>query len=233
MAISINLLHEKHTQERQRQRDPLKLGVYVLVGIIACFLFYYLFAWFSAQRLFNQRDDLKGRWEKTQRDASAVTQFELEMKATAAASTALNTRIEKRFFWGPMLDVIYRVVPPEIQLTNFIGTNPRKGDVASMQLDGVAAGTEPRAAAEKFRQALLAALEAKYRETRERAGLPPSSSGLSCLFRLLEDQTGVTAKVDGKELPTAKFIMDVKMRKPYAVAPTPPPPPPRPAKPKG
>ena len=89
--ISINLLHEKHQQERQRQRDPLKLGVYVLGGIIACFLAYYLFAWFGAQRIFNQRDDLKARWEKKQRDAAQVTQFEAEMKSTLRRVVCLAT----------------------------------------------------------------------------------------------------------------------------------------------
>jgi Tfp pilus assembly protein PilN len=220
VAISINLLHEKHKLERQRQRDPLKLGAYLLGGIIACFLAYYLFSWFSVQRVFNDRDDLRARWEKKQRDATQVTQFEAEMKSTSAASNALNVRIEKRFFWGPVLDVLYRTVPGEIQLTNFIGSSPRRVDLASIQLDGIAAGTEPRAVAEKFREALLAALRAKYRD-------------VSCLFRQLEDQAGVTAKFDGKDLPTAKFVMDVRMRKPFAAAaPTPAPPPPKP-KPKG
>jgi Tfp pilus assembly protein PilN len=205
VAISINLLHEKHKLERQRQRDPLKLGAYILGGIIACFLAYYLFAWFSAQRVFNERDDLRARWEKKQRETAQVTQLEIEMKSMAAASTALNNRIEKRFFWGPVLDALYRTVPGEVQLTNMVGSNPRKSDLATVQLDGVAAGTEPRAVAEKFRAALLAALGAKYRD-------------VSCLFRQLEDQSGVTARFDGKELPTAKFVMDVKMRKPFAPA---------------
>jgi hypothetical protein len=182
--------------------------------------------------VFSKRDDLKASWEKKQRDTAAVTQLEVEMKSMAAASVALNTRMEKRFFWGPMLDVIYRSVPAEVQLTNFGGSNPRKGEVISMQLDGIAAGTEPRAVAEKFRLALLTALEAKYREVREKAGLPPMPSNLSCLFRQLEDQSGVTAKIEGKEFPTAKFVMDVKMRKPYAAVPPPPVTPVKP-KPKG
>jgi Tfp pilus assembly protein PilN len=229
VAISINLLHEKHKQERQRQRDPLKLGVYVLGGIIAFFLAYYLFAWFGAQRIFNQRDDLRAQWDKKQRETSQVTQLETEMKSMAAASTALNNRIERRFFWGPFLDVLYRVVPPEIQLTSFSGASPRKNDMVIVQLDGIAAGAEPRAVAEKFRLALQTALDAKYREIRERSGLPIVPTGVSCQFRQLEDQSGVTAKIEGKELPTAKFVMEVKLRKPFAPAP---PPPTTPAKPK-
>jgi len=232
VAISLNLLHEKQTQERQRQRDPLKLGVYVLGGIIACFLAYYFIAWFGAQRIFNQRDDLKAQWEKKQRDTSQVTQLEIDMKSTSAASTALYNRIERRFFWAPFLDVLYRVVPPEIQLINFSGVNVRKGDMVTVQIDGIAAGAEPRAVAEKFRLALQTALDAKYREIREKSGLPPLPTGVSCQFRQLEDQSGVTAKIDGKELPTAKFVMEVKLRKPFAPAPPPPPTPVKP-KPKG
>ena len=232
MAISINLLHEKHEAERQRQRDPLKLGTYLLVGVIALMLAYYLFVWLSVQRVLNARDDLKGRWEKKQRDTAAVTQLEQDMKSMAAASNVLNTRIEKRFFWAPMLDVLYRVVPPEIQILNFNGLNPRKAETITMQIDGIAAGVEPRAVAEKFRLAMLTALETKYREMREKGGLPPHPSGVSCLFRTLEDQPGVTTKLEGKELPTAKFVMDIRMRKPLAAAPPPPPQPPRP-KPKG
>ena len=33
MALNLNLLHEEFTQERQRKRDPLKLGIKGLIGI--------------------------------------------------------------------------------------------------------------------------------------------------------------------------------------------------------
>jgi Tfp pilus assembly protein PilN len=219
VALSINLLHEKHKLERQRQRDPLKLGVYVLAGIVACFLAYYLIAWAGSQGKFNRRDDLRAQWEKKQREAAQVTQAEVDMKLTAAASTALSNRIEKRFFWGPVLDLLYRTVPPEVQVSAFNGSNPRRGDFATVQLDGTAVGTEPRAAAEKFRNALIAALGAKYRD-------------VTVSFRQLEEQPGVTLKLEGQELPTARFTLDLKLRKPSAPAAPTPTPPPRP-KPKG
>lgn len=220
MALSINLLHEKHRSERDRQRDPLKLGVYVLGGIIACFLAYYLYAWAGAQGTFTQRDDFRARWEKKQREASQVTQLEADLKATSAASETLNNRIEKRFFWGPVLDVLYRTVPTEIQLSNFSGSNQRRADTVVVQLDGVSAGAEPRAVAERFRNALIVAFGAKFRD-------------VSCTFRQLEEQPGSTVKVDGQELPTAKFTLDLRFRKPFApAAAAPPAPPPRP-KPKG
>ena len=219
MALSINLLHEKHKLERQRQRDPLKLGVYVLGGIVACFLLYFLYAWAGSQGKYNRRDDLLAQWEKKQREAAQVTQAEADLKLTAAASTALSNRIEKRFFWGPVLDLLYRTVPPEVQVSGFNGSNPRRGDFATVQLDGMAVGTEPRAAAEKFRNALIAALGAKYRD-------------VTVSFRQLEEQPGVTLKLEGQDLPTARFTLDLKVRKPSAPAAPAPTPPPRP-KPKG
>jgi len=219
VALSINLLHEKHTLERQRQRDPLKLGVYVLAGIVACFLAYYLYAWATSQGKFGKRDDLRAQWEKKQREATAVTQLESDMKLTAAASVALNNRIEKRFFWGPVLELLYRTVPPEIQVSSFSGSNPRRADFVSVQLDGMSAGTEPRAVAERFRNALIAALTAKYRD-------------VTCTFRQLEEQSGVTLKVEGQDLPAARFTIDLRFRKPSAPAAATPTPPPKP-KPKG
>lgn len=215
MAFSINLLHEKHKLERQRQRDPLKLGVYVLVGIVACFLAYYLIAWAGSQGKFNRREDLLAQWEKKQREGAQVTQLEADMKLTAAASTALSNRIEKRFFWGPVLDLLYRTVPPEIQVSNFIGSNPRRADFVTVQLDGTSAGLEPRAAAEKFRNALIDTFGIKFRD-------------VTCTFRQLEEQPSVTVKVEGKDLPTARFTIDMKFRKPFSPVAPPPVAPPKP-----
>ncbi len=219
MALSINLLHEKHKLERQRQRDPLKLGVYLLGAIVACFLAYYLIAWAGSQGKFNQRDELRAQWEKKQRETAQVTQLETDMKLTAAASTVLGNRIDKRFFWGPVLDLLYRTVPPEIQVSNFNGSNPRRGDFATVQLDGTSAGPEPRAVAEKFRTGMIAALSANYRE-------------VTVSFRQLEEQPGITMKVEGQDLPSARFTLDLKFRKPAAPAAAVPTPTPRP-KPKG
>ena len=38
MALNLNLLHERILEQRQRQRDPLKLGM-IFVGAIAALLF--------------------------------------------------------------------------------------------------------------------------------------------------------------------------------------------------
>jgi hypothetical protein len=43
MALQLNLLHEEILEQRQRQRDPLKIGLFVLAGCGAILFLYY--AW--------------------------------------------------------------------------------------------------------------------------------------------------------------------------------------------
>ena len=40
MALHLNLLHEEIFEQRKRQRDPLKIGMMVLVGLGALMLLY-------------------------------------------------------------------------------------------------------------------------------------------------------------------------------------------------
>jgi hypothetical protein len=41
MALHLNLLHEQILEQRQRQRDPLKIGTIVLIGFgVVLFLYY-------------------------------------------------------------------------------------------------------------------------------------------------------------------------------------------------
>ncbi len=42
MALHLNLLHEEILEQRQRQRDPLKIGMMVLGALGALMLAYYL-----------------------------------------------------------------------------------------------------------------------------------------------------------------------------------------------
>ena len=49
MALHLNLLHEEILQQRQRQRDPLKIGMLVLSSCGALLFLYY--AWNAYQTL--------------------------------------------------------------------------------------------------------------------------------------------------------------------------------------
>ena len=42
MALQLNLLHEQISEQRQRQRDPLKIGMMVLGALGAIMLLFYM-----------------------------------------------------------------------------------------------------------------------------------------------------------------------------------------------
>lgn len=216
MALTINLLHEQQKLERQKQLDPLKLGIYFIVSIIAFFVAYYAYEYFGSQSKFGRRDDLKAQWSKKEKELSGIAQAESEAKATTALSTLLTYRIDNRFYWGPFLETLAKNVPTEVQIISLNGTNVRKSEIVSVVLDGIAAGPEPRAAAEKFRNSLIAGIGTNYK-------------GVTVTFRTL-DEAGGTARVDDKDLPTARFSLRLEFRKPFSPVPPPPTPAPTPKK---
>lgn len=210
MALAINLLHEQQKLERQKQLDPLKLGIYLIVGIVTFFVAYYAYEWFSSQSKFNRRDDLKAQWAKKEKELAGINQAETDARNVNALATLLSYRIDNRFYWGPFLETLSRIVPPEVQIFSFTGGHARRAETVSVTLDGIAAGPEPRAAAEKFRNLLIAGIGAKYQ-------------GLTVTFRSL-DEAGGTVKLEDKDLPTARFSLRLEFKKPFPpVPPTPTP----------
>ncbi|MBS0656912.1 MAG: hypothetical protein JSR82_01535 [Verrucomicrobia bacterium] len=214
MALTINLLHEQQKLERQKQLDPLKLGTYLIASIVAFFVVYYVYEYISSQSAFGQRDDLRAQWSKKEKEISGIAQAETEARTTIAQSTLLSYRIENRFYWGPFLECLTRNVPPEVQIVSLSGVNIRKSNSISVTLDGLAAGAEPRAAAEKFRNTLI-------------AGIGKCFERVSVNFRTL-DESGGTAKVDDKDLPTARFSLRIEFVKPHPPEPPAPTPTPTP-----
>lgn len=205
MALTINLLHEQQKLERQKQLDPLKLGTYLIISIVAFFVAYYAFEYLTSQSTFGKRDDLRAQWAKKEKELSGIAQAEAEAKSAIALSTLLTYRIDNRFYWGPFLEALARQVPPEVQIVGLSGTNVRRSDTIVVTLDGLAAGPEPRAAAEKFRNTLI-------------AGIGKSYERVSVTFRSLEESGG-TAKVEENVYPTARFSLRVEFKKPLPTSP--------------
>jgi len=65
MALQLNLLHEEILEQRQRQRDPLKIGMLVLSSCGAILFLYY--AWNAYQAL-----QIKGRLTSVDRARALV-----------------------------------------------------------------------------------------------------------------------------------------------------------------
>jgi Tfp pilus assembly protein PilN len=197
MALHLNLLHEEISEQRQRQRDPLKIGMLVLCSLGAILFLYY--AWNAYQTL-NIKAKLSGidaEWKKLEPKVTAAQKRSAELTSLINTTRVLDDYIDNRFFWGPFLEKLARCVPPNAQLTNMeanIGDEER-GGVVTVTLDGVAAAREPRSAAEDLRQMLLEQLGKSYHEVKAE-------------FKTLEDVETV-ANLNGTNVPMARYLLSI------------------------
>jgi hypothetical protein len=77
-----------------------------------------------------------------------------ELNGIISTTKTLDTLIDRRFYWAPLLEKVAHCVTPNIQITSLEGAvEDDKG--ITITLDGVAGGREPRGVAEDFRQMLL------------------------------------------------------------------------------
>lgn len=205
MPLTLNLLHEEQKQHQARQRDPLKLGVLGLVGIALLFMGYYAVRLIGSNALTSRLHARQAEWARQEPLSRAALTQEAELNLTLGAAASVTKRIEERFYWAPLLDTLQRMVPPGVQILSLSGNNDVSSEKVLLGLDGIAAGVEPRAAAEQFRIALADALSKKF-------------PGAVSSFRSLEEATGL-ATLAGKPLPTAKFSIDITLKKTAAAPP--------------
>ena len=209
MPLTLDLLHEEHKQLQQRQRDPLKLGLYALGGVAALFMAYYGYRVISVGSLSGEVAAREAEWKKQEPLSTTAEKQEKEMTDKLAVAAAVSRRVENRFYWAPVLDVLYKTVTNNVQIMSFGGGNDIKDDKIRLVVEGMAAGTEPRAAAEQFRIALAENFGKNY----------PAASAT---FRSLEESSAMV-NVNGKPTPNARFTIDLDMKKPIVDAATPPP----------
>lgn len=207
--LRLNLLHEQHAAAAQAKRDPLKLGLYALGGVALLLAAYYVFRLTSVGSLQGtlaaRQAEFATKYEGMLKTADAR---EKELTALVATGVALKSRTDARFYWAPVLEVMARTVPREVQLTGMTGTlETREKDaqrLPSLVLEGLSAGAEPRDVAERFRVSLAEALGKVF-------------PGASATFRSLDEGEGVV-NLDGKTFRTARFTILVNLRRP-ATAP--------------
>jgi hypothetical protein len=210
MALHLNLLHEEISEHRQRKRDPLKIGMMVLAGIGALLFLYYMWNAYRTLEIKRRLSAVQADWAKVEPKIVAAQKKSAELNGTISTTRVLDEMIANRFYWAPFLEQIARCVAPNTQLTSIDGT---VGDDKSVHvsIEGVAAGREPRAAAEDLRQLVLEQLGKSYGEVKVE-------------FKALEDLDTIV-NVAGANMPMARFVLTLSFNSPAAVkaAPTPPP----------
>ena len=195
MALNLNLLHEEFTEERQRKRDPLKLGIKGLIAIGAILFLYYGWSAFRTITIRSELGTARGEWQKVEPKVTAAQKRATELRRIIDNTQVLDGLIEDRYYWAPLLALISHCVAPNIQLTSFDGSTLDTDHTVSVTLEGIAAAREPRAAAEEFRQLLNEQLEKNY-------------GTVTVNFKNLED-LDTLINLSGMPTASARFILNL------------------------
>ncbi|MGZ4985861.1 MAG: hypothetical protein ACXV8A_07195, partial [Chthoniobacterales bacterium] len=101
MALQLNLLHEQIAEQRQRQRDPLKLGMMALGGVAALLLLFYMFKAYQTLQVKSRLSTVQRDWAKVEPKVTAAQKQAKELSAAIGTTKVLNAMIDDRFFWAP------------------------------------------------------------------------------------------------------------------------------------
>src|SRR5437762_3996268 len=194
MALHLNLLHEEILEQRQRQRDPLKIGMMVLGGLGALMLLYYLWNAYKVLEIRSRLSQAEHDWSKVEPKVTGAHKRSAELNGIISTTKVLDGMIDGRFFLAPFLEKLSRCVALNAQLTSIDGTVLDDGKI-SIGIEGLAAGREPRAAAEELRQLLLEQLGQSYQDVKVE-------------FRSLED-LDTLVKIGGTNMAMARFALSV------------------------
>jgi hypothetical protein len=165
MALHLNLFHEEILEQRQRQRDPLKIGMMVLGALGALMVVYYLWNAYKVLAIRNQLAQTQHDWAKVEPKVTGAQKRSAELNGIISTTKVLDGMIDGRFYWAPLLEKLSRCVALNAQLTSIDGTVQEDGKITVIA-DGLAAGREPRAAAEELRQLLAEQLGQSYKEVK-------------------------------------------------------------------
>ena len=194
MALHLNLLHEEILEQRQRQRDPLKIGIMVLCFLGVLMVFNYMWKGYKTLEIRSRLNQVQADWAKIEPKVTAAQKRSAELNSIISTTKVLDGMIDDRFFWGPFLEKLSRCVALNAQLTSIEGT-VLEDNRLSVSIEGLAAGREPRAAAEELRQLLIEQLGQSYNEVKVE-------------FKALEDLDTIV-KIGGGNMAMARFSLGV------------------------
>lgn len=195
MALHLNLLHEEISEQRQRQRDPLKIGIMVLCGFGALLFGYYAWNVYQTLDIKSRLGAVEREWTKVEPKVTAAQKRAAELNGIINTTRVLDGMIDDRFFWAPFLQKLSRCVAPNAQLTNVEGAVLDENKGVTVTIEGVSAGREPRAAAEDLRQMLLEQLGQSYKDVKIE-------------FKTLEDLDTIV-NISGTNMPMSRYALTI------------------------
>lgn len=208
MSLHLNLYHEVIKAKALKRRDPLKLTMYALSAVVAGFAGYYVVQAVQLHSLNSELAAVKAEFDKLDPAAKAAKTREDELSAKLKSGNLLVKKVESRFYWAPLLEQIMQVVPREVQVTRLVGDVSGEGTRrCALSIDGLSAGDDARNVAETLRTAIAEKIS-------------PNHKNVTSKFRMLEDGTEM-AMLDGRQVPTATFAINVEFTSGEEPAPEP------------
>jgi hypothetical protein len=195
MALHLNLLHEEISEQRQRQRDPLKIGMMVVAGIGALLFLYYGWNAYRTLEIRSRLSAVESDWAKVEPKVTAAQKRAAELTNIISTTRVLDVLIDDRFYWAPFLQKLSRCVAPNAQITHMEGSVSDDNKAVMVTIEGVSAGREPRSAAEDLRQMLIEQLGQSY-------------SDVKVEFKTLEDLDTIV-NVGGTTMAMARYVLSV------------------------
>ncbi len=197
MAIRINLYHEIQRARIVEQYDPLKISLMCLGFIGVCLVGWYFMSLNETNKIRDEHSTQQVELGRLKPLAIAAKDNEQKFNNVLTLASSLSKRIDERFYWAPVLDKISAVIPPAVQITKMTGESnfgeiPRRVNV---NIEGVAAGNQPRKVAEDLRLKLNETLGRNFKE-------------LSAVFKSLDDSIERVV-IDGKEASTVLFSISI------------------------
>jgi hypothetical protein len=199
MPLHVNLYHEVLRQERDRQRDPLRLGMLGLLVIAIGFVANYFIVLAQAHVVGTQYQTQQAIFAALDPKAQAAKARQAELNDEITASDTMLKAVESRFYWAPVLDQVLKTVPRTVQLTH-VGTDASGNTAGSslLSITGISSGLEPRKEAEALRTALEARLSGQFKS-------------VTSVFKNLDDSDQIVM-LDGRRLATANFTIDFQLQ---------------------
>jgi hypothetical protein len=204
MALHLNLLHEEFQEQRLRQRDPLKIGMMVLGGLGALMFLYYMWNAYQTLGIRNRLNAVQSDWSKVEPKVTSAQKRSAELNSIISTTKVLDGMIDGRFYWAPFLEKLSRCVAMNAQITSVDGTVLDDNKGINVMIEGLAAGREPRAAAEELRQLLLEQLSQSYHEVKVE-------------FKTLED-LDTLVRIGGANTAMARFSVSASFSQTAAAA---------------
>jgi hypothetical protein len=205
MSLHLNLLHEEFQEQRLRQRDPLKIGMMVLGGIGALMFLYYMWNAYQTLGIRNRLNAVQHDWSKVEPKVTSAQKRSAELNSIISTTKVLDGMIDGRFFWAPFLEKLSRCVAMNAQITSVDGTVLEDNRGVNVMIEGLAAGREPRAAAEELRQLLLEQLGQSYHDVKVE-------------FKTLED-LDTLVRIGGANMAMARFSVSASFSQTATVKP--------------